>query len=101
MSLGNDCKRRSDEICFHDQGFTFHAFKNQMPLPGAWFCAMDCGFHLNFDPEWAGRVHPKVTKGMLETEYRTVHWTGQVLGYLPEPRPSANKTWKASTGGKY
>jgi len=36
--------------CKHDDGFTCLRWKNPQDLPGAWFCNLNCGYYLNFDP---------------------------------------------------
>lgn len=74
----------SEQECRHNAGFMVQRLPFNNILPGGWFCNHACGYYINFDPNYAGSVHPIVIyKDMPSNAYYKDHWTHYGLAYTP------------------
>lgn len=85
--------------CLHQSKFFCTTITTDEGPMNAFACLDHCGFWLNFDPLWAGRIQEK----NVPRDYRHDCWRLNTVSFLPHTNPDVD--WKVpkqlSTGGKY
>jgi hypothetical protein len=88
----------TEDKCPHNQGFFCTSVRDEDgEVISAMVCSLLCGYHLNFDPEYAGRIQEAEVPQM----YPWDAWRLNTVCFLNKPRRAIKPGPKLSTAGKY
>lgn len=76
--------------CLHESFFYCDTVSCEEGVTYAFVCIKRCGFWLNFDPRWAGKIQERPTP----KDYKLDCWRLNTVAFLPHP--STDRLWKTS-----
>lgn len=80
-----------EKTCKHNEDFFCTAIELEGRLQHIMACSLLCGFFLNFDPVYAG----KITEGEVPSNCLWDSWKLNTVAFLSFPDP--NKDWKPAS----
>lgn len=83
--------------CPHNQGFFCTSVLEGEEVISAMVCGLVCGYHMNFDPEYAG----KIQEAEVPWNYNWDAWKLNTVCFLYSQCRAVKTVPRLSTAGKY